>query len=150
MGTAKARRRTIEIDIKGEPYTLTEFSARDLASFEEHILSKRVRQFRQSSEGMDEIERLNTMSTMVKTGMPVTEIFDEMNTMSGALFLLHASLAHTHPDMTIDDVGDLLDMTNLTEISVLLQSLGADVEPADTDPQTPPAAEAIAGNGANS
>jgi len=138
MGTDDQRRRTLELDIKGDPYTLTEFSAKDLADFEKHILERRVRLFRELSEGMDETERLNQMSDMIKVGLPDMEVLDEMNTMSGVLFMLHKSLSYCHSDLTIDSVGLMLDMGNATEISILLQSLGSESGVDESDPPAPP------------
>lgn len=138
MGTDNERRRTLELDIKGKPYTLTEFSAKDLADFEKHILERRVRQFRELSEGMDEAVRLATMGDMIKAGLPDMQVLDEMNSMLGVLFLLHKSLSYCHPDLTIDEVGLMLDMANATEISVLLQSLGSESGIDESDPLTPP------------
>ena len=138
MGTDQDRRRTLELDIKGKPYTLTEFSAKDLADFEKHVLGERVRSFRELSEGMDESERLSQMSNMIKAGLPDMEVLDEMNTMAGVLFLLHKSLSYCHPELTADDVGLMLDMANATEISVLLQSLGSESGVDESEEQTPP------------
>lgn len=137
MGTENQRRRTLELNIKGNPYTLTEFSAKDLADFEKYVLERRVKEFRELSEGMDEAERLNVMSSMIKSGLPNMEVLDEMNTMTGVLFLLHKALSYCHPDLTVDDVGLMLDMANATEISVLLQSLGSESGVTESDPLAP-------------
>ena len=140
MGLDDARRRTVQLDIKGKSYTMTEFSARDLADFEKHVMEEKVRQFRELSEGMDESIRLKTMSEMIKTGLPDMEILDHMTTMSGSVFLLHRSLSYNHPGLTIEDMGELLDMSNLPEISLMIQSMGAG-ESEESDPPTPPMAE---------
>lgn len=137
MGTAKARRRTLKYDIKGEEYTLTEFSAKDLADFEDYVLERRVRQIREFSEGMDEAERLTAMTSLIKAGLQDMEVLDEMGTMSGIVFLLHKSMSYHHPDLTIDEVGSMLDLSNATEISAIIQSLGTSIETTDLDPQTP-------------
>jgi len=150
MGTSQARRRTIEYDIKGEPYTLTEFSAKDLADFEDFVLNRRVKQIRDMSEGMDESERFRAMGEMIKGGMQGLEVLDEMRTMSGIVFLLHKSLSYQHPDLTIDDVGLLLDLTNSTELSRVLENMGAmadEAEESESDPQTPPEITAEAPGG---
>ena len=138
MGTAEARRRTIKHDIKGESYTLTEFSAKDLADFEDFIIERRVRQIRSMSEGMDETARLKAMTDLIKNGLQDMEVLDEMGTMSGIVFLLHKSISYHHSDLTLDDVGLMLDLSNATEISAIIQSLGAETGTDDLDPQTPP------------
>lgn len=147
MGAAKARRRSIKYDIKGETYTLTEFSAKDLADFEDYVLERRVRQLREFSDGMDEAARLEAMTSIIKSGLQDMEVLDEMGTMSGILFLLHKSLSYNHDDLTIDDVGLLLDLSNATELSTVIQSLGASADSEEVDPQTPPEQEQNAPGG---
>ena len=148
-GTAKARRRTIKYDIKGEPHTLTEFSAKDLADFEDFVLERRVRKIRELSDGMDETARLGAMTDIIKAGMQDMEVLDEMGTMSGIVFLLHKSLSYNHPDLTIDDVGLMLDLSNATEISAIIQSLGSTPDTTETelDPPTPPEQASNASDG---
>jgi len=140
MGLNDARKRTAQLDIQGESYTMTELSAKDLADFEKHVIEEKVAQFRELSEGMDEAVRLKTMSEMVKTGLPDMEVLDHTSTMSGSMFLLHRSLQYQHPDLTIQDAGELLNMSNASEISIMLHSMGAG-DPEESDPPAPPTAE---------
>lgn len=114
----------ISVEIKGKTYDLAILNLKDLAEFEGYIRSQRLKQFLSASNGLDPLEKRGMVTSILQMAISEDEVVAEMGSISGACFLLYRALRH-NPGIELDNMGDLVDLQNLPEITAILQAIGA-------------------------
>jgi len=120
--------KTIEIEIRGKTYTLTETKLSDFLALRSHIKSRRLREVN-SLEELSLGERAVIISDVVKMEITDTEVEQEADTLEGMLFLIHRSLSKKHPELTLEDVHGLFshmigeEIANISRIQTSLSEV---------------------------
>ena len=130
------------LKLKGRRYELTPISMGDMADFPQYIKGRRI----EVAQDIRDSKRRKAIKThsinpeklaMVLRGINndslqleigITESFvdadREMHTIDGARFLLWKAISIKHPDITLEDMDDLIDLDNIEESTAVLMELG--------------------------
>lgn len=114
----------VTLELKGKEYTLAVLSLGDMKDFENSIRSRRLKEFRDATYGMDESVRMEGIASIVRSTVSLFDVQMEINAMSGVVFILHRSLLPNYPDMTIEQVERMVDLDNFQEVSTIISNLG--------------------------
>jgi len=114
----------IKIEIRGKEYELSVLTIDDLAEFESYIKSQRLRSFLEATEGLDEKIRIEGISKITSMHLTPEEMTEEMRSISGTRFFLWCSLRKKNPDIKLEEMGKLVDLDNLGEITTIINSIG--------------------------
>lgn len=133
---AKTAGTPITITLKGKELVLSPLSVNDLASLESKIRSDRVQEFLENAKMLEipKIELLTALQELTKGGIDQDEISSYMSSLTGVRYLLWRAINKNQPDMSIEDVGNLLDLNNFDKIGAILQGLGMSDEGETTNP----------------
>jgi len=108
---------SVEITIKGKPYIVYPNTMGDLTEFEAYVKSQKIKILNAVE---DKTMREKMVYAILGKDLPVKELEKEMKKPKGLMFLLWKALRN---DMTLDEVGDLIDTNNLDEISNIVVGL---------------------------
>lgn len=109
----------IPITIKDKEYQLGIFSMRDLADFRQYVKGQRIKIIYNSVT--DDIERIKIVNNILDSNINETK---ELSTMDGVCFMLWRSLQKYQPEITLEEVDNLVDLDNIGEISNAIQKIG--------------------------
>ena len=113
----------ITFEIKGKQYVLKVLTIRDLADFRQYIKGEKIKLVQNTVR--DPEERLKLIQQIINSSVDETA---EMGTMDGVCFLLWKSLSKEHKDLSLAQVDEMIDLSNIAEISTLLTQLGGQVK----------------------
>ena len=113
----------ISVTIKGKDYKLGIFSMRDLADFRQYIKGQRVKIIQATIVSME--EKLILINSVLDSNVNETK---ELQTMDGVCFMLWRSLQKYQPELTLQDVDNMIDLDNISEISNVLMNIGGKVK----------------------
>ena len=113
----------ISVTIKGKEYKLGIFSMRDLADFRQYIKGQRIRIIQESIT--DDVEKIEIINNILDSNVNETK---ELQTMDGVCFMLWRSLQKYQPELTLQDVDNMIDLDNISEISNVLMNIGGKVK----------------------
>ncbi len=130
----------IEVELKGKTYKIMPITIGDLAEFEGYIRGKRLKEAMVAADSLPPEDKIKVITEMCSKGLSETDVTDEMNKLDGVRFLLWKALSRTDPNMKLDGVNDLVDMSNINVISSIVQSIGG------MDPDEVPPTEEEAGS----
>lgn len=109
--------KTMEIDIKGEKYTLTETTISDFCAMRSHIKSQRLKDIVNSTESMSIGEKTIIISEISKTFVTDRELEEYSASVDGIVFMLFRSISKKHPDITLERTYELLSSLGLDKIA---------------------------------
>jgi len=113
----------IPITIKGKEYKLGIFNLRDLADFKQYLKGQRIKIIQDVV--VDKAERIESINTIMEGNINETK---ELSTMDGVCFMLWKSLQKYQPEITLQDVDELIDLDNYDEIFNTLMKIGGKVK----------------------
>jgi len=113
----------ITFEIKGKQYVLKVLTIRDLADFRQYIKGEKIKLVQNTVR--DPEERIKLIQQIINSSIDETV---EMGTMDGVCFLLWKSLVKEHKDLSLSQVDEMIDLTNIAEISTLLAQLGGQIK----------------------
>jgi len=113
----------IPITIKGKEYKLGIFNLRDLADFKQYLKGQRIKIIQDVV--VDKAERIESILTIMDGNINETK---ELSTMDGVCFMLWKSLQKYQPEITLQDVDELIDLDNYDEIFNTLMKIGGTVK----------------------
>lgn len=132
----------ISLKLKGKRYELTPISMGDMADFPQYIKGRRlevaqdlrdakkrkaIKIHLKNPEKLTAILRvLNEESLQLEIGIMESFVDSdrEMQTIDGARFLLWKAISIKHPEITLEDMDDLIDLDNIDESVAVLMELG--------------------------
>lgn len=120
--------KTTTIELSGKEYTFTETTLSDITAFRNHIRSYRLRAVMDASMGCTTGERVMMIAEIQKQVISDEEVFREMATIEGMIYMAWRSLLHVHPDITLEYTAELLgrNRDSIQDVSVAVNSLGTD------------------------
>ena len=126
-------RRSLKLTLKGKEYIAFEPDINELAMFESHIKSQRLETFLSASGSMTPADRQGAISAILKESISSDEIQAELTSLDGVRYMSYLILKG-NPGVTLDTMGDIIDLSNIGDVIAVLDSLGADED--EVDPQT--------------
>ena len=132
----------IFLKLKEKRYELTPISMGDMADFPQYIKGRRlevvqdlrdrkkriaIKNYSNKPEKLSAILRtLNGESLQLEIGImeSFVDADREMHTIDGARFLLWKAISIKHPEITLEDMDDLIDLDNIEESTAILMELG--------------------------
>ena len=113
----------IPITIKGKEYKLGIFNMRDLADFRQYLKGQRIKIIQDVVADKD--ERIESINTIMDGNVNETK---EMATFDGVCFMLWKSLQKYQPEITLQDIDEMIDLDNYDEIFNTLMKIGGTVK----------------------
>ena len=128
---AEAAGSSVEITLKGKTYRLSPLTIGDLADFETWIKSRVISNARETVKGLDPDERLRMLSMIINQAISQEDIQKAMSTASGGRYLLWLSLRKAQPDITLEKLDEVFDVSSIQEVLSVLDSIsqGSDQNP---------------------
>ena len=114
------------VQIKGKEYKVSPLTIDDLAEFETIIRKERNRALLESLESSKLQDSVITEAIGVTASKPVSlsEIDKHMGSMMGVRFLLWCSLKKNHPELKLEEMGQLIDLDNFEDAAKIVSELG--------------------------
>ncbi len=125
---ANAAGKGVTLTIKGKEYAISPITLGDLASFEAHVHSNRIKIFLKSAGDLPADEKKAILMELVSQIVDQDDVSKAMTTIDGVRFLLWKALSRECPELTLDAASELVDVENLDEISTVVQALGGGAE----------------------
>jgi len=116
-------RRSIEVDIDGEKWTLSEPDYDTGVEFEKFVRANRLALILEATKDTDNLDRRELIRDATNTPADPGELASEMQTLSGVRYLIYLSLKVTHPDITRQKVKELVTLDNYQELLDISQAL---------------------------
>lgn len=112
----------IKFQIAGKDYTLLPLTIADMGALEAYVRGERIKEFREQSKDIDPVIVAAGIESMVKS---TAEQLDEKS-VRATIFLLWRSVRKSDPSLTLETVGDMIDMANFKEIMSIVNALGGE------------------------
>jgi len=114
------------VEIKGKEYKVSPLTIDDLAEFEVIVRSVRNKALLRSLEGSDLKDSLLAEAIGAAAARPVSlsDIDKNMGSMIGVRFLLWCALKKNHPELKLEEMGQLIDLDNFEEAAGIVAELG--------------------------
>ena len=114
----------LEIELKGKKYKLGPIGFIDFGDFAQYVRGQKIRL-------CEYIKDKDIKIQMIKAAMeePV-ELDKEYGTVNGVSYMLWKAIQKYQPDMTLNDINNLIDLENFEKVSVILGNLGGTVKNA--------------------
>lgn len=109
----------IEMTLNGKKYKLSPLSLGDMADFEAWVISQRIEAVLNYAGPLTPTERAQVISEIYNNSNQVV-ISQEMGTMKGMLHLFWCSMKKHQPEITKEDVSNLVSLDNLDKMSALI------------------------------
>ena len=113
----------ITFSIKGKQYVLKVLTIRDLADFRQYIKGEKIKLIQNTVK--DSEERIKLIQQIINSSVDEAT---EMSTMDGVCFLLWKSLSKENKELTLAQVDEMIDLSNIAEVSALLTQLGGQIK----------------------
>lgn len=124
------------IKLKGKDYTIKPMTIGDWVEFRSYIRSKRIEDFAKASFVMDPVDKVQGMVMLASQTITETDIENEAITPEGMIFMLWRTFMKTDPELTMEDVSDLMQGEDVQSLAAISNGLSGG------DEGNPPLAEA--------
>lgn len=116
--------KSVAIEIGGKSYQISPITIGDMAALEAKLKGERLSLFLANSAGLVPAERQNIIVRLCTSAIDEESVAAAMSSLDGVRFLLWKSLSKKQPKTTIEDVSELVNLTNINEVATILQALG--------------------------
>lgn len=140
---SNAARREMPIELKGKKYTVRELDLDAYGEIENFVRAKYARLFRQSAIGMKPKDVNTEVMKIIRLRFTPEELGEEMSAADCIAFVGYLAIRH-NPGITLENVYDILDQSNLGEVSDLVDAMSGEDAPddeAEDDDVNPPKAD---------
>lgn len=110
----------VECEIGGKTYKLSPLTVGDFAALEGYIRNKRIAEYRKACDGLDPVIIATGIEHIIKDTVEAAGD----NSISTTVYLLWRSLAKSDSKITIEQVGELVTLQNMQEITGVIRALG--------------------------
>ena len=131
---SQASGKGIEIELGGRKMKISPLTMGDLAEFQAYVRAGRLKSAVAALREMDASERMPIIRGLLKEPIADADMEAEMASPSGSRFILWRSLRRAQPDLTIEQVGDLVTTEDVPNLLAVVEALSGTTE-------NPPAAE---------
>jgi len=120
---SQASGRGVEIELGGKKRMLSPLTMGDLADFQAHIRSERLRAVRLSLDGLSADVQQSTLVALAREPVDSVDMDREMSTPAGARYLVWSSLRKADKSLTLEIVGNMVTNTDVDRLIPLVQSI---------------------------
>ena len=113
----------IEFSLGAVSYKFFPLTIGDLAALGSYIKQERIKQFRSACEGMEPALIAAGIESIVKDDTEVN-----WNNTASMQFLVFRSLQKGQPEITLEQVGELLSVASIAEVTTLINTLGGEIK----------------------
>lgn len=103
-----------EIELDGHVYKLSSVTLNDLAAYENHLKHQRVEEV--CKLDMDKKDIRDMVADIQRQKIDPDELTEQINTISGVRFLIWRCVNKHNPQVTIEDIGDKIDLKNMETV----------------------------------
>jgi len=121
----------------GKVYKIKPMTIGDMAAMERWQQSDKIRTFLEATKDVDRETRQGALVELCNTGSDTDGLAKSMTSMSGLCFLLWRQLHKSHPDVTLEYVGELITPENMDEVNAIIQTTGGQPDADPTMAETP-------------
>jgi len=122
-----------DIVIKGETFTFSNLNMQDLARFEEWAKQQHIRTLKEALRDEEPEVRASVLAK-VKLSVSSEEVAEITGSYNGLIYLLWLALKKNHKDITREQIGELFDPTEISEMDSLVDSLSGYGSGGSDDP----------------
>ena len=125
------KRKTTTVKLAGKDWTFTQITMGDFMTFIDDVKQRKEKERQkrkdaliQEAKDLSDVEafkdKVNPMSLLTDMNKPITddEAFDDMQTIRGLIYLAFLSLKHKYPEITFEDVQEMVSMDKVEDITV--------------------------------
>ena len=124
----------VEFEIKGKKYKLSQASIGDYKAFRGYVRTNRIKDFRDSSDGMESADRQEVLYRLSSHIMSETELMSEVMTLEGQIYMLWCMLKRGNTDFvySLDAFNSVMDEDSMQDMITVMQGIANEPEaPAD-------------------
>lgn len=118
---AKMTGQPVEHAIGGTVYTLAPLTVGDFAALEAHIRQRRIGAYKDACRDLDPVIVATGIEHILRD--PVDSASDP--SIDSTIFLLWRSIHKHHKAVTLEQVGEMVTLSNMAEITGIIKALGA-------------------------
>lgn len=135
MGTTgNAGRRELPVELKGKKVTVRELDLKAYGEIENFVKAKHARLFRLTAIGMKPKEINKEIMKIIKSSFTPEELANEMSASDCVFFMAYLAIRH-NKGVTEENVGDILDISNLNDVTSLVDAMSDDKESEVNPPE---------------
>ena len=125
----------VEFEIKGKKYKLSQAAIGDYKAFRGYVRTNRIKDFRDSAEGLDSADRQEVLYRLSSHIMSETELMAEVMTLEGQIYMLWCMLKRGNTGFiySLDEFNSVMDEDSMQDMITVMQGIANDVE-VPTDP----------------
>ncbi len=133
----KAAGSPVKIELRGQSYTVHPLTLGDLADFEGYLRSEKIADFMRVAKDLSSEERVQVLAKLSSEPLGRDESAQAMSTMKGVRFLLWKSLGQAHPNLELEGMDKIVDLTNFEQVTTVIEGIGGlDEEENPTETST--------------
>lgn len=114
--------KTINYTINGNELEFAKINLGMIAKFEQALKKKELNKIQPILETMKTAEKIQFIKEFSKP-IDMETLMDEMQTMTGLIEIVYLSLSKVNPEVTEEQVGELISFGNFNELTELLNLL---------------------------
>ena len=125
------KRKTTTVKLAGKDWTFTQITMGDFMTFIDDVKQRKEKERQKRKDALikeakdlSDVEafkdKINPTSLLSDLNKPITddEAFDDMQTIRGLIYLAFLSLKHKYPEVTFEDVQEMVSMDKVEAITV--------------------------------
>ncbi|MHA1304737.1 MAG: hypothetical protein ACTSPI_13655 [Candidatus Heimdallarchaeaceae archaeon] len=112
----------LEIELKGKKYKLGSIGIIDIGDFDQYLRSQKLKL-------ADKIQDKETQLKMIEKIMnePI-DLDKEWKTLSGVVYMAWKSIQKYQPEVTLEEMNNIIDLDNFEKVSIIISNLGGKIE----------------------
>ena len=124
----------LEIELRGKKYIVEPLTVGDVADLESHIRSMRLQDFITAAKNtdMDSSEKLTIITTLASEPVSMAQ----GNEIDNVRFLFWSALRKKQPEITMEEINELISMDNIDEMNAILEGLSGGETDEEVNPPT--------------
>jgi hypothetical protein len=113
-------RESVDLVLKGKTWKISPPTVGDLVAFEAYVRNKNLKAYMENASltKEDSIMKAKMISALMNESVP-----GELTTLDGVVFLLWRCLQRNHQELTLEIVGNMINLDEIPYVSELLASL---------------------------
>lgn len=113
---SQAAGRGVEVELNGKKWKLSPLTMGDLAEFQSHLHGKKLGKMKELLRELAPAEKLQAIGMAVGDSVTEDEMEREMTTFEGVRFVLWRCVRRSHPELTLEQAGDLFSMQDRLQL----------------------------------
>ncbi len=123
----------LTLELGGKSFELSPASVDDMAEFAAWVRAKSLQAFVDADTAIDPATRIQVIAELSSRPLPADLIETHMQSIAGMRYMIWLSLRKKNPDMTLEQVSEMIDAENVKELHAVTRSIGgtANINPTE-------------------